>query len=291
MPNYYVVKIGRTPGIYTTWYQCNENVNKFSGAIYKKFTSLKKAEDWINDGIEKNNNIILPRKLSSSDPFKLLCPSPKRKKTNFTSPHNRKYNEISQSNNLLNINNTIDIAPYHNNMSLYTNITTKSNNTSSSNDIIQNNTISASTNKSQVINNRLIIYTDGACKNNGYNTQVGGIGVFMDDNSPYNLSEKIEGYVTNNRAELWASIRGIQVGININKQIEIRSDSMYVINGITKWINTWKRKQWKNIKNYDLWIILDNLNMQNDIIWTHVKAHSGIYGNEMADTYANICLY
>ena len=266
MPNYYVVKIGRTPGIYTTWYQCNENVNKFSGAIYKKFTSLKKAEDWMNDGIEKNNNIILPRKLSSSDPFKLLCPSPKRKKINSRNDkHNNykdiicKYDEILQSNNLLNTNNEIDIAPYHNNMSLYTNNPIKPNNMNKlqSNHIIESNktmvkNIPVITNNSKIVNNRLIIYTDGACKNNGYNTQVGGIGVFIEDNSPYNLSEKIEGYVTNNRAELWAAIRGIQVGLNINKYIEIRSDSMYVINGITKWINGWKRKQWKNIKNYDL---------------------------------------
>ena len=51
--NYYAVKKGRKPGIYGTWAECETQVKGFSGAVYKKFNSLKEAESFI-DGVEKN---------------------------------------------------------------------------------------------------------------------------------------------------------------------------------------------------------------------------------------------
>lgn len=144
--------------------------------------------------------------------------------------------------------------------------------------------------------NRVVIYTDGACKNNGVNKSVGGIGVYFDSsnpNDPKNISKKITGYVTNNRAELMAVIEAIYSSIFYQySSIEIKSDSTYVVRGMNEWINGWKRRNWKKVKNVDLWQWLDRMLTNNrlNIKWTHVAAHSGIYGNEMADTLANQCL-
>ena len=231
MSGYYAVKVGRSPGIYRTWEQCRENVHKYSGAIYKKFKKKEDAEKYMNGG---NISIIEPNKLSSSDPFKILCPSPKRKRLSD--------GEIQQLKKLKTVNRTV-------------------------------------------------IYTDGACKNNGQNKSIGGIGVYFGDGDPRNVASTIEGYVTNNRAELYAVIIALQICLNRNdKYIEIKSDSNYVIEGITKYISSWKQRKWKNIKNIDLWVKLDKLNEELDIKWTHVAAHSGIHGNEMADYFATYYL-
>lgn len=140
--------------------------------------------------------------------------------------------------------------------------------------------------------NRVIIWTDGACKNNGFNKSIGGIGIYFGDNDIRNISEKIEGYVTNNRAEMLAAIKAIYISLYYGYTcIEIRSDSQYLVKGITQWIHGWKRKNWNKVKNPDLWKWLDKITSTNiDIKWTHVKAHCGIKGNEMADYLANQCL-
>lgn len=139
--------------------------------------------------------------------------------------------------------------------------------------------------------NRIVIWTDGACKNNGINKEVGGIGVFFADNDMRNISQKISGNVTNNRAELFAAIYAIHASLKYGyKNIEIRTDSMYIKRGITEWIQGWKARNYTNVKNDDLWKVLDQYSQGIDIKWTHVSAHVGIHGNEMADYLANACL-
>ena len=76
------------------------------------------------------------------------------------------------------------------------------------------------------------------------------------------------------------------------QEIILFTDSTYLKQGITDWIDTlkknnWKNKQKKNIKNLDLWKKLDWLNDFHDIDWNWVKAHDGNPGNEKADLLAN----
>jgi ribonuclease HI len=131
------------------------------------------------------------------------------------------------------------------------------------------------------------IYTDGACSGNPGN---GGWGAFLSDGK---YSKEIYGgskETTNNRMELTAAIESIRI-IKNPSNIIINTDSVYVKDGITKWIANWKKNNWKNsqkkdVKNRDLWEELDNLIKDHEIEWKWVKGHAGNIGNERADELA-----
>ena len=91
--------------------------------------------------------------------------------------------------------------------------------------------------------------------------------------------------------ELTAVIESLK-SIKRKCPIIITTDSNYVKNGITDWIQSWKKNNWKTsnkkpVKNRELWIELDNLCSLYDIKWKWVKGHSGHLGNEKADALAN----
>tara|TARA_A100000164_G_C21558065_1_gene608235 strand:+ start:178 stop:639 length:462 start_codon:yes stop_codon:yes gene_type:complete len=136
---------------------------------------------------------------------------------------------------------------------------------------------------------KINIYTDGACKGN---PGPGGWGVFIIYKN--NKTKELYGYeknTTNNRMELVAAIKALEF-IELKEQIILHTDSTYLKQGITVWIQSWKRNNWKNkqkkdIKNLDLWKKLDTLNNFDIIDWKWVKAHDGNPGNEKADSLAN----
>ena len=95
---------------------------------------------------------------------------------------------------------------------------------------------------------------------------------------------------TNNRMELLAPIKALQ-GIKTGSKIKVYTDSQYVKNGITEWINIWLNNNWKtskkeDVKNKDLWIELYNLTKSFNIQWIWVKAHDGNSLNEEVDLLA-----
>ena len=131
------------------------------------------------------------------------------------------------------------------------------------------------------------IYTDGSCIENPGS---GGWAAIINDNGNIKKISGNEKNTTNNRMELMAPINALK-GIDANKEIEIYTDSQYVKLGITEWINTWIKNNWKtskkeNVKNKDLWLELYNLNQSLNIKWNWVKAHSGNPLNEEADLLA-----
>ena len=140
---------------------------------------------------------------------------------------------------------------------------------------------------------KVVVWTDGACPRNGKKGAVGGVGVYFGENDPRNVSEPLEGNVhTNNRAEMTAIIRALET-VGPNVETEVRTDSMFCLNGITKWMYGWRRKNWRKssgepVKNVDLWKRIHELVLshRNGLVFTHVAAHSGIHGNEMADRLA-----
>tara|TARA_B100000945_G_scaffold319645_1_gene327334 strand:+ start:10181 stop:10624 length:444 start_codon:yes stop_codon:yes gene_type:complete len=136
---------------------------------------------------------------------------------------------------------------------------------------------------------KLRIYTDGACKGN---PGVGGWGALIIDNT-----EEITIYggkedTTNNVMELTAAIKALEF-ISEASDIDIFTDSKYVMDGITDWIKKWKVNNWKTankkpVKHFDLWMRLDELNTFHVTKWHWVKGHSNHRENDIADRLANL---
>ena len=134
----------------------------------------------------------------------------------------------------------------------------------------------------------IYIYTDGACRGN---PGPGGWGTILECGD---YKKEIYGgsvLTTNNIMELTAVIEALKI-IKKESQIVITTDSKYVQNGITDWINNWKLKGWKTankkpVKNKELWMNLDELTLMHNITWEWVKGHTGHPGNEKADQLAN----
>ena len=130
----------------------------------------------------------------------------------------------------------------------------------------------------------ITLYVDGACRGN---PGLGGWGAYVITETE---EHKLYGGVpdtTNNRMELSAAIEGIKFCPSDAKLI-IWTDSNYVKQGITEWIHGWKKKNWKDVKNPDLWKLLDATCQGREIEWNWIKGHAGHPGNEMADQLANL---
>ena len=133
----------------------------------------------------------------------------------------------------------------------------------------------------------ITIYTDGSCLTN---PGKGGWAAIINENNKKKIITGNEKNTTNNRMELLAPINALR-GIKSGRKIKIYTDSQYVKNGITEWINTWMSNDWKtskkeDVKNKDLWIELYNLTKFLDIQWIWVKAHDGNPLNEEVDLLA-----
>ncbi len=118
------------------------------------------------------------------------------------------------------------------------------------------------------------VFTDGACSGNPGNGGWGVVIVKDDEIVKYNGSEND---TTNNRMELKAAIEGIKLATN-GSPLTLYTDSKYVKDGITSWIENWKKNNWltssrKPVKNQDLWEQLDALNNEHQILWKWVKGH------------------
>ncbi len=132
------------------------------------------------------------------------------------------------------------------------------------------------------------IFTDGACRGN---PGPGGWGVILRSGSHEKELFGGEQSTTNNRMELRAAIEGL-AALKRPSRVTVTTDSQYVRQGITQWIEGWKRNQWrtsakKAVKNQDLWQLLDELTSRHEVTWEWVRGHSGHPDNELADALAN----
>jgi ribonuclease HI len=138
-------------------------------------------------------------------------------------------------------------------------------------------------------NNKIIIFTDGACSGNPGAGGWAAVILYPNDTKELSGGEKM---TTNNRMELMACIQALsQVDTSLELPIQITTDSQYVKNGINTWIHNWKRNGWRTstkepVKNADLWQQLDNLQQQIKPTWQWVKGHAGHQYNELCDRLA-----
>lgn len=132
-----------------------------------------------------------------------------------------------------------------------------------------------------------IAYTDGACLGN---PGPGGWGarLLYPDGTVRELGGAAA-ETTNNRMELQGALAALHV-IGIGPHATVYTDSRYVIDGMTRWLHTWRKRQWMTatntpVKNQDLWVQLAALN-HSGIAWKHVRGHSGDPNNERVDAIA-----
>ncbi len=138
---------------------------------------------------------------------------------------------------------------------------------------------------------KIEIFTDGACRGN---PGPGGWGAILRYKEKEKQLRGSEQTTTNNRMELTAVIKALET-LKRPCDIRLTSDSKYVLDGITKWIQNWKKRGWrtadkKPVKNEDLWRELDDLSSAHAIEWVWVKGHSGQDENELVDDLANIAI-
>ncbi|MFQ5591727.1 MAG: ribonuclease HI [Phycisphaerae bacterium] len=140
----------------------------------------------------------------------------------------------------------------------------------------------------------VILFTDGACRGN---PGPGGWAAILKHPATGKVKELAgsAGNTTNNRMELTAVIEGLRA-LKGSKRWRVRlvSDSEYVLHGLTQWMDKWIANDWRRgkkptsppVKNADLWQTLQALVEQHDMIFEHVRGHSGHPENERCDKLA-----
>ncbi|KAK3103528.1 hypothetical protein FSP39_019889 [Pinctada imbricata] len=245
---FYAISKGKRCGIFKQWSQAKPLVDKFPGAAYKGFNTLNDAVNFMILG-----DIQLPDILIFED------------------------TENGQGEAVLTFANRNAIA-------LQTGLV------GASNTNLSNSSDGETEEKFVDAHEFPIIHIDGCCLNNGNGSQSrAGIGVYWGQDHTMNVSEPLKcNKKTNNTAEISAAIRALEQVKEQNLQnVLVKSDSKYVVDGITKWMVKWKTTNWltnqgTDVENKELWIRLDVLNDQTKPRWQHIPREL----NSMADRLA-----
>ncbi len=135
------------------------------------------------------------------------------------------------------------------------------------------------------------LFTDGACSGN---PGPGGWGALLRYKSTEKELSGAEPDTTNNRMELMAAIEGLKA-MKRACHVTLYTDSKYVLQGVTEWMDGWKARGWKTadkkpVKNQDLWMALDEQVKRHTVKWEWVKGHNGHIENERVDELARMAI-
>jgi ribonuclease HI len=138
---------------------------------------------------------------------------------------------------------------------------------------------------------RIDIFTDGACSGN---PGPGGWGAILRAGGHEREISGGETVTTNNRMEIMAAIRALEA-LTKPAIVTVHTDSRYLMDGITKWLQRWKTKGWrtadnKPVKNVELWIALERAISGHEVSWRWVKGHSDHVENARADKLARAAI-
>ncbi|SNX84604.1 related to Ribonuclease H [Melanopsichium pennsylvanicum] len=269
---YYAVQKGRSPGIFNTWAECEAATKGYAGAVFKKFPTQAAAQDFVKgDGYGASRS-------SGGGEISALSSSASQYVPTANANASTSRNEPSRS--------------YH----PYAKQGSGSRGGSSTSSKTLYNVMASLATSPDSTAHKIVVYCDGSSIGNGKIGARAGWGVFFEDTSLHHLNEsrRLPGPTqTNNRAELMAIIRAIQLCPNDGRLLEIVSDSKYSMDAVTKWLPNWKRNNWKTatggqVQNQDL---IQQLDIEIEARWPkpkliYVKGHSGIDGNEIVDRMA-----
>ena len=340
--SFYGVARGRNIGVFNTWAECKLQVDGFKSPLYRKFPTLKEAQEFVN--LNSENKLILghnpkdesfspspppKRKFNSMFPFKAETESNtfknssqnassskssiaeelksiktsnlqlKEKITNFMQEQLSLINSMNQK-----IDGVLELVEAHDatDEELLAAVppSAKRPHLETASFAAASTTLTSSISENEDDdgfrrdeNGFVIVYTDGACENNGKVGAKAGYGVYWADGHPLNRGEPAS-RATNNVGEIEAITESVKIAHDKGvTKLKIHTDSMFVINCMTKWINGWKKNGWKKsdgqpVKNRVELEALDRAitNSGMKIVWEHVRGHVGIHGNEMADELA-----
>ena len=262
MSSFYAVRVGRKPGVYRSWSECENQVKGFPNSTFAKFATASEAEVFISRDVRKSS---IANKLANFDIEAIVTKKRKIDDTVGIIPEP----ELSSPHLV-----GIDTSPHP--LIAATD--------ASSNDVADYN----------------IIYTDGACPGNGTASAKAGYGVFWPKRpelSAYGFLPNSSGQ-TNQRAELTAVLVAVDqlIDNHIDGPVEIRTDSDYAVRGLTSWYRRWESLGWKvEVKNIDLFrLIIQTCRNRmrsgpsglNLVYLRHIRGHSGDVGNDEADRLA-----
>lgn len=254
---YYCVANGRQTGIYRSWDECKSHVDGYSGAKFKSFSSESEARSYL-----------------SSAPS---TPSASRV-SSAGSSYRPSYTPSS-----------------------VTHVSRQSTSSYGSGGSSSRSSAPASSQPRQ----QQVVYVDGSCLANGQSGKArGGYGCYYGDNDARNVSAPLDPNErqTNNRGELKAVLHAVRRATSDGSTapLNIHTDSKYCIDGVTKWQQGWKQREYSGVENSDLWKDIDRAiadrqrqytratghSAESAVTFTHVRGHSGVHGNEMADRLA-----
>ncbi|NXL36421.1 RNH1 Ribonuclease, partial [Glaucidium brasilianum] len=284
---FYAVRKGRRTGVYRTWAECQEQVNKFPSASFKKFATERDAWAFVRAGLPEQEQLLEPA-------VELFVGFGGGFFGGVTQENGSQRGEPET--NLLCCN--MCKRPYEQ----------STNDEHIAKRIKQDEVYSMPTvseDKFSYMGDFVVVYTDGCCSGNGRNRARAGIGVYWGPGHPLNTSERLPGRQTNQRAEIHAACKAIEQAKSQNiKKLIIYTDSKFTINGITSWVDNWKTNGWRtssggSVINKEDFERLDNLSkgieiqwastsflILNDILNMHIPGHAGFQGNEEADRLA-----
>jgi ribonuclease HI len=135
------------------------------------------------------------------------------------------------------------------------------------------------------------LFTDGSCHGN---PGPGGWAALLECDGVRRELSGAERATTNNRMEMRAAIEGLRA-LREPCDVDVWTDSRYLVDGISSWLAAWKRRGWKTadrkpVKNEDLWRELDELTTRHSVRWHWVRGHAGHPENELCDRLANAAI-
>lgn len=255
---FYAVARGHKPGIYQTWAECQENINGYARARYKKFATESEAKEFVQE-----NALVAPvvdrREASKKDEDNGAAPvsSPVQKRKHESESEEEEEDKDSRPSSSKKLTKDVDKSKFKVDSDGF-----------------------------------LILYTDGACWMNGKQGAKAGMGVYFGPDHPLNVAEPIKGRATNNNAEIQAATCALELARSAGfDKIAVHTDSQFMIDCAASWMKNWKKKGWvksdgQPVKNKEELIDLDAAMADLAVKWVHVKGHAGHEGNEEADKLA-----